>query len=62
VTPQRFTVDRSTMFTVLLDVDPTFGRMESSAGRQRVSAALEAWYRSTSTDMHAFARTWSREH
>lgn len=59
---QRFPLDRSAMFTVLLDVDPAFPRMESGKGTERVTEALNAWYGSPSVNMYAFGKEWAKAH
>lgn len=60
---RAFPLDRSAMFTALLDVDPGFGPLEAEKGRLRVSAALTDWYADEhSDDMYAFARDWSARH
>lgn len=60
---RAFPLDRSAMFTALLDLDPGFGPLDSEQGRLRVSAALADWYADeTATDMYVFARDWSAPH
>jgi hypothetical protein len=55
---KKHQLDRSTMFTVLLDITPAYGRMESRAGERVVTEALLAWYDSTATNMHSWAKEW----
>lgn len=54
--------DRSTAFTIFLDVDPGFAQMDSRAGRERITEFIKSWNTSSSADMHAFALEWIRRH
>lgn len=62
MTDKRHSMDRSTAFTVLLELWPGFRESESYFGRpgqvDHVGLFLEAWYASPSTDMFAFGRDW----
>lgn len=49
-------LDRSTMFTVLLDVWPEFGRFERDKASSLVSMLLQQWWRHPGTDMYAWAK------
>lgn len=60
--PVRSDLDRSTAFTILLDVDSEFGAMDVQEGRKRVTVFLEAWYASDARDMYRFAVEWVRHH
>ena len=54
----RSDLDRSTMFTILLDVSPKFGAMSTAQGRHVVTEALAAWDDSTAVDMYRFTVEW----
>lgn len=58
---QRFPLDRSAMFTCLLDIDPDFGPMDSRKGERRTTAALDAWYQDPGLNMYAFTQSWVRD-
>lgn len=59
--PTKHALDRSTMFTNLLDLSAKFGQTESRAGERIVTEALSAWHDSTDVDMHAFTKKWIKE-
>lgn len=59
--PRKHDMDRSTMFTCLLDLSPKYGAMESRDGSKVVTAALAAWYDSTHINMYEFTKGWIRE-
>lgn len=59
--PATSDLDRSTAFTILLDVDPGFGQLDVRVGRERVTAFLTDWSRSTAKDMYRFAVEWVRK-
>lgn len=54
-------LDRSAMFTALLDLSSVYGLLDTRDGSIVTSEALEAWYASPSTDMYAFAKEWISE-
>lgn len=51
-------LDRSAMFTALLELDPEFRSMPMQEGMERITEALADWQESESTDMFAFAKQW----
>jgi len=51
-------LDRSTMFSCLLDLSTVYGLLDTREGGQVTTEALEAWYASPSTDMYAFTKEW----
>lgn len=55
-------LDRSTAFTIMLDIDPGFGKLDVRLGRERVTVFLSDWHRSTGTDMYRYAVEWVRTH
>ena len=54
----RNRLDRSAMFTALLDLSTIYGLLDTRDGAQVITEALEAWYESPSTDMYEFAKEW----
>lgn len=56
----KFPLDRSAMFSALLDLSPEYRKLDTRVGERVTTSALEAWYRDPGTDMYAFARTWLR--
>lgn len=54
----RHSLDRSTMFSILLTLSTKYGQLESKAGEAVTTAVLAAWYDSTATDMFKFAKEW----
>lgn len=57
---KRHELDRSTMFTALLELSPDYGKLDTRVGEHIVSEALRGWYDSAATDMFKFAREWLR--
>ena len=56
---QRFPLDRSAAFTVLLQLDGDgFGKQGMRESDKTVSAFLEDWYQADSTKMWDYARQW----
>jgi hypothetical protein len=51
-------LDRSAMFTCLLDLSTVYGLLDTRDGSRVTTEALEAWYTSSSTDMYAFTKAW----
>lgn len=51
-------LDRSAMFTALLDLSTVYGLLDTREGAQVTTEALEAWYTSPSVDMYAFTKEW----
>ena len=51
-------MERSVIFTSLLDLSPEFGKLPRRDGERIVTKAHEAWKASSATDMHAFVRSW----
>lgn len=56
--PTRHDLDQSAMYANLLELSPTYGRLESRAGTQVTKEALAAWYDSTGDDMFDFTKAW----
>jgi hypothetical protein len=50
-------LDRSAMFTCLLDLSQVYGLLDTREGGQVVQA-LDAWYDSPSTDMYTSTKEW----
>lgn len=57
----KHALDRSTMFTCLLDLSPKYGQLTTKAGERIVTEALAAWYDSTATNMYVWAKNWIKE-
>jgi len=55
---RRFPLDRSAMFTCLLDLSQEYRKIDSRVGERITTTALSAWYASSSTDMYAFTKWW----
>lgn len=51
-------LDRSAMFTALLEISQVYGLLDTRDGAQVTTEALEAWYKSPSTNMYEFTRDW----
>lgn len=51
-------LDRSAMFTALLDLSTVYGLLDTREGAQVTTEALEAWYASPSTNMYSFTKNW----
>lgn len=51
-------LDRSAMFSCLLDLSQVYGLLDTRDGSKVTTEALEAWYASPSTDMYDFTRNW----
>jgi hypothetical protein len=52
-------LDPSLAFTALLDLDPSYGKLDHVAAADERSALLDAWYHQVAIrNMHAFARQW----
>lgn len=58
MTKSRNPLDRSAMFTCLLDLSQTYGLYDARDGAQITTQALAEWYESPSTDMYAWTREW----
>lgn len=58
----KYPLDRSAMFTALLDLSQVYGQLDSREGEKVTTEALDAWYASPSTDMYAFTREWITTH
>lgn len=52
-------LDRSAIFTILLNVMPSFGQMKMTDGSEVVSRCLTDWEQSGATDMYAFVKDWA---
>lgn len=57
----RSQLDRSTMFTCLLDLSPKYGQLDTKVGERITTEALASWYDSTATNMYEFVKIWIRE-
>lgn len=61
MTKPRFDLDRSTAFTILLDIDPNYAGSVSDNG-ESVTAFLAAWYEDSSLDMYEFGQRYAALH
>jgi hypothetical protein len=59
--PRKHGLDRSTMFTNLLELSSVYGQLPRSHGEQITTVALAAWYDSTASDMFAFTKEWIKK-
>jgi hypothetical protein len=57
-TRREFPLDRSAMFSALLELSPKYGKLDSRVGERITTEALAAWRDSTGDDMFRFAKEW----
>lgn len=57
-TRRKFPLDRSAMFSYLLELSPRYGKIDSKTGERITTEALKAWYDSTGDDMFIWTKRW----
>lgn len=56
-------LDRSVIFSVLLDISPEFGALTSREGSEVVTRVVEAWRKKTEPiSLYDFTQQWLAEH